>query len=114
MKKQDLIDEIQSQIEKQRITVIDELEEICKKDNLEPYDDILGPMGWNVCDRCGRLEDSEYGLFWFDYFDWTDSLEDRAIQLASEKEKVDYCATCWDCIKELKMKGKVLLKKEEK
>lgn len=100
--KQDIIDEIRSQIEHNRITNIEELDKICNEKGLDSYDDILGGMEWNCCDRCGNLWDTML-LFWSDY-DWDYGNEDLVKAIA--QEKVDYCALCEDCVKELIKKGK--------
>lgn len=109
--REDIIDDLQNRIWKLRITTLDDLElEIsCAEYEGEPideYEDVLSPMGWNTCDRCGRLEDSEVGLLWLDGFDWEeDNPKDQAIIKALEQEGIDYCAICWECVNKLAKKG---------
>jgi len=98
--RQDIIEDLQNRIWKQRITTLDDLKlEISRAE----YEDVLFPMGWNTCDRCGGLEDSEVGLFWLDGFDWEDgNPTDQKILNALNKEHADYCTICYECLKELK------------
>lgn len=109
--KQDIIEDLQNRIWKQRIATLDDLklEISCAEyegETIEEYEDVLFPMEWNTCDRCGRLEDSELGLFWLDGFDWEeDNPKDQAIIKALEQEGIDYCAICYECVNELAKKG---------
>lgn len=110
MKKQERIELLQDWVEKCHIIDRIELEKECDKYGLDEWDDVLEPMGWNCCDRCGRLGCSDYGDFlWVDNFEWEDdNPDDQATLRGIEKEKVDYCALCWNCVKELKNIGKEL------
>lgn len=105
--RQDIIEDLQNRIYKNRIANIDELEEAIKQTglDLDHYDDVLAPMGYNTCDRCGDLADTEVGLFWLDGFDWEDgNPTDRKILNALNKEQADYSAICYKCLNELKGK----------
>lgn len=104
----DAIKELQSQVQHNRIANIDELNVAIQNTGLDidAYEDVLGPMGYNTCDRCGDIEDSEVGLFWIDGVDWdVDNPNDQAILEGISQEEVDYCAICWDCLEELKELG---------
>ena len=104
--KQERIEELQNKVWKRRITEYGELKQECEKYGLDAFDDVLAPMGWNFCDRCEALEDSEVGLAWLDGFDFDENDEkDKAILDALKKEKIDYCAVCWDCFNELGKSG---------
>ena len=109
MTRQDIIEELQNRIWKRRITTIDDLKleiscaEYDGEEPIDEYEDVLFPMGWNTCDRCGELGDSELDLFWVDGFDWEeDNPEDQTMLQNMAKEKQDYCALCWECVKELR------------
>lgn len=113
--RRDIIDDLQNRIWKGRIQTLDQLKleiSCAEYDGDEPideYEDVLFPMGWNTCDRCGALGDSELDFCWVDSFDWQDDNEDdQAIlrAIGEEANQNDYCAICWGCIKELKEKGK--------
>lgn len=103
--RQDIIEDLQNRIYKNHITDINELEEAIKQTglDLDLYDDVLAPMGYNTCDRCGDLADTEVGLFWLDGFDWEDgNPTDQKILNALNKEQADYSAICYKCLNELK------------
>ena len=108
MNKQERIELLQDQVQHNRIT-IQELIAECKKHDLDMYEDVLHPIGYNTCDRCGDYGDSELSFCWIDGFDWEeDNKSDQAILKAIEAEGVDYCAICWDCVNKLKKKGEQL------
>lgn len=105
MTRKEKIELLQDQIEHGRISSA-ELGAECEKNDIDLHDEILAPMGWNTCDRCGEYGDSEQGFLWVDCFPWDEDNEgDKAIIKAIEIEGVDYCALCWDCVSELKKKG---------
>lgn len=108
--RQDVIDDLQNRIWKNRITYLEGLRnaiEASPYKDIEPYEEVLSPMGYNTCDRCGSIQASDFGLFWLDGFDWEDgNPTDQAILKALAEEKQDYCAICYDCLNELKMKGR--------
>lgn len=97
----EIIEEIQDRVQHNKIATIEELDLECKKHGLDSFDDVLGNMAWNCCDRCGDLWESDQ-LYWQDY-DWGYENEDLTRGIA--QEKVEYCALCDKCIKELKKKG---------
>lgn len=105
MTKQDKIEVLRDWVWKRNITKRDDLERVCKQYDLDWYDDILSGMEWNCCDRCGNLDDATYGFIWLDWYEWTESKEDKALQKGLEKEKYNYCALCDECIEELIKKG---------
>lgn len=106
MTRQEKIELLQDQVQHNRIGK-KEFYDKCKEWELDWYDDVLSPIGYNVCDRCEMYGDSELDLFWLDGFDWEeDNPKDQAILKALNEEKIDYCAICYDCLKELEEKGK--------
>ena len=105
MTREEKIGLLQDQVEHNRIDK-QELYDKCKEWNLEWFDDVLSPIGYNVCDRCGEYGDSELGFLWVDGFCWEDeNSRDTAILKAITEEGQDYCAVCWDCLDELAKKG---------
>lgn len=113
MTRQDVIEDLQSRIRKNRITTVDDLKleiSCAEYDGNEPIDefeDVILPMGYNTCEICGGIEDSELGLFWLDGFDWQEDNEfDKAVLKALSEEKVDYCAICYPCLHKLANKGR--------
>lgn len=105
MTREEKIELLQDQITHGRISSA-EIGAECEKNEILLHEEVLEPIGWNTCERCGECGDSELDFLWVDYFPWDeDSKEDQAIIKAIEIEGVDYCALCWDCVKELKEKG---------
>ena len=108
MTKQEYIERLQDMVSKNYITNIKDLNtqyvnEDGTTEPIEPYEDVLSPIGWNSCDRCGALHDSELGLMWIDHFPFEeDNEEDQHLLKALEQESEDYCALCWECVNELK------------
>lgn len=106
MTHEEIIEELQDAIQHNRIDDV-ELDRACCEHRLDLFDDLLSPIGYSLCDRCGDYGDSELDFFWLDGFDWDeDDPRDKAILKALNEEKQDYCALCWDCVKELEKKGK--------
>lgn len=106
MNKQERIELLQDQVQHNRIEM-DELEKECKQHDIDLFDDVIHPIGYNLCDRCGDYGDSELDLFWLDGFDWEDGNEkDQAILKALNKEHADYCAVCYKCLNELEEIGR--------
>ena len=106
MTRQEKIELLQDQVQHNRITA-KELGETCERDDIDLHDEVLFPIGYNTCDRCGGYGDSELDFLWVDGFDWEeDNPKDQAIIKALEYEGIDYCAICWECVKELEEKGK--------
>jgi len=104
MTREDKIEELQDKVSKNCITNIEELNKY--EPEIDVINEVLSPMGFNICDRCGKCGDSELDFLWVDSYDWWEEDEDdKAILKAIEIEGVDYCALCWDCIDELKKKG---------
>lgn len=103
MKREEMIEKIQDEVSKNYITTLEELKARCKETGLDWSEDILGGMGWNCCDRCGALGDSELDLCWIDCIDWNeDDPGDKKLLENIAKENADYCAICWHCMSELK------------
>lgn len=99
------IEHLQDEVYRGHINNIDQLLVECEKHKLEAYEDVLLPMEWNCCDRCGQLAPSDEFL-WLDFFSWDDdNPKDVAMQAALEKEQEDYCAICDGCATELIKKG---------
>lgn len=105
MNRQEKIEELQDQAQHYRISK-EELGKACEENDIDLHDEVLEPIGFNTCDRCGDYGDSELDFLWVDSYDWWEEDEDdKAILKAIEIEGVDYCALCWDCVDELKKKG---------
>ena len=105
MTREERIELLQDQVQHNRITM-DELEKTCEEHDIDLFDDVIHPIGYNLCDRCGEYGDSEQDLLWVDCFDWEeDNPKDQAIIKAMEQEGIDYCAICWDCVNKLAEKG---------
>ncbi len=103
--KQDIVELLQDQVLHNRITM-DELEKECKQHNIDLFDEVIHPIGYNLCDRCGNFGDSELDFLWVDCFNWQDdNPKDQAVIRAMEQEGIDYCALCWDCVNKLAEKG---------
>ena len=104
MTREDEIEELQDKVRKNYITNIEELNKY--EPEIDVFNEVLSPMGFNICERCGECGDSELDFLWVDYFPWDeDDKDDKSILKAIEIEGVDYCALCWDCVDELKKKG---------
>ena len=117
MTKQEKVEQLQGWIQHNVITTCDELNHAILEavydtdEEIDPYEDVILPLGMNTCDRCGDIYYSEE-LFWIDGFDWEDdNPDDVAIQRGIAKEEIDYCAICYSCLDQLKMKGKQCDKK---
>lgn len=96
---------LQDQITHGRITSA-EIGAECEKNDILLHEEVLEPIGWNTCDRCGECGDSELDFLWVDSFPWEEDYEeDQAIIRAMDNEGIDYCALCWDCVSKLKKEG---------
>lgn len=105
MTRQEKIDLLQSQAQHYRISK-EELGKECEENDIELHDEVLEPIGFNTCDRCGEYGWSEQDFLWVDSFEWDEDNEgDKAVIKAMQIEGIDYCALCWDCVNELKEKG---------
>ena len=101
-----VVEDLQDQLQHGR-TTIQEVIKTCEEHGIDLYEEVLEPIGFNTCDRCGEYGDTEEDFVWVDCFPWEEDNEnDQAILRAIGQEGVDYCALCWDCIEELKAKGK--------
>ena len=106
MNRQEKIEELQDKVQHYRISK-EELGKECEENDIDLHDEVLEPIGFNTCDRCGDYGDSEQDFLWVDSIEWDEEdKDDKAILKAIEIEGVDYCALCWDCINELREKGK--------
>lgn len=105
MTRQEIIKELQNDIQHNRIDEV-ELDRACEEHKLDLYEDLLDPIGYNTCDRCGDYGDKELDFLWVDSFDWDEeNPKDKAIIKALEYEGIDYCNICWECVNELIKKG---------
>ena len=105
MTRQDKIDLLQDQAQHYRISK-EELGKECEENDIELHEEVLEPIGFNTCDRCGEYGWSEQDFLWVDCFPWDEDNEgDKAIIKAMQNEGIDYCALCWDCVNKLKEKG---------
>lgn len=104
--RQEKIEVLQDWVSKNSILTADTLKDACATEqiyggeDIDWFDDILSPMEWNCCDRCGALYPSEM-LYWLDYCEPSEELIAGAVN-----EQTDYCAICEECAKELYNKGK--------
>ena len=104
MTREEKIELLQDKVSKNYITNIEELNKY--EPEIDVINEVLSPIEFNICDRCGKCGDGELDFLWVDYFPWDeDDKDDKAILKAIEIEGVDYCALCWDCVDELKKKG---------
>lgn len=99
MTRQEKIEELQDKVSKNYITNIDELMKY--EPEIDVINEVLSPMEWNICDKCGLLEPSEE-LCWVDYLD-PEYDQDLIDNIMAEDE--DYCAICYGCVEKLKKKG---------
>lgn len=100
MTRQKKIEELQDKVSKNYITNIDELIEYEPK--IDVFNDVLSPIGFNICDKCGSLEHSEY-LCWVDYLEEDyDSDLIRGIEKYDTEHNTELCAICYECVKELR------------
>ena len=114
MTHEEIIENMRNMVMKNRYTY-EELEQDCNKYNIEMFDDVLHPIGYNTCDRCDKIGDSELDFFWIDGFDWDENdPKDRAILKDIAREGQDYCAVCWDCVKALERRGEREIKMDYK
>lgn len=113
MTREETIENLQDYVKKNYIVDIEQLEREIKASGyeLEPIDDVLSPIEYNVCDRCGGLVPSCYGLNWVDYLN--ENAEDYEDVLKGiETEGEDICAFCDTCFNALARLGKEELEKE--
>lgn len=103
MTREDTIQMLQDQVYHGGITS-DELADICNEQAILLHEDVLEPIGYNTCDRCGEYGNSEQDFLWVDSFPW-DNDDDHAVLNGINIEGVDYCVLCWGCVNELKKKG---------
>lgn len=105
MTRQETIRELQNDIQHNRIDEV-ELDRACEEHKLDLYEDLLDPIGYNTCDRCGDYGDSELDFLWLDGYEWEDgNPKDEALLRGLEKEGQEYCEVCWECVRELIKKG---------
>lgn len=105
MTRQEKIDLLQDQAQHYRISK-EELGKECEENEILLHEEVLEPIGFNTCDRCGEYGWSEQDFLWVDSFPWDEDNEgDKAIIKAMQDEGIDYCALCWDCVNKLKEKG---------
>ena len=101
MTRQERINLLQDQVEHNRITT-KELGEACDEHEISLHEEVLSPIGYNTCDRCGSYGDSEQDFLWVDCFNWEDdNPKDQAVLKALKQEGIDYCALCWGCVDKL-------------
>ena len=105
MTRQEKIDLLQDQAQHYRISK-EELGKECEENDILLHEEVLEPIGFNTCDRCGEYGWSEQDFLWVDDFPWDeDNKADMAIIKEMQNEGIDYCALCWDCVNKLKEKG---------
>lgn len=106
-----IIKELQDQVLSQDIS-IEDLKKQCDELGLSLHEDVLSPIGYNVCDRCGEYGEATSDFLWVDTYNWNrENPKDRAILKGIESENVDYCAICQECVENLRAKGELWLDK---
>lgn len=109
MQKEEAKEDLQDKVSSNVIINLDDLKKECEKNGLDAFDDVLSPMEWNSCDRCGNLGCSDGDFLWVEGMD-VDNEDDWALWTVIGKEergtKSYYSALCWDCVKKLKKKIK--------
>ena len=108
MTRQEKIEELRSRVAHNKISNIDDLKleiscaEYDGEEVIEEIDDILMPLSFNICDKCGALYRSEE-LCWVEYLD-PEYDQDLIDNIMAEDE--DYCALCHECVKQLRKEKK--------
>ena len=104
--RKEFIEELQNQVQHNRITA-EKLGTECELRGIELHEEILAPIGYNTCDRCGEYGDSELDFLCVDSFEWDESDNgDHAVLNGIDIEGIDYCVLCWGCVNELRKKGR--------
>lgn len=104
MNRQEKIEELQSRVRHNSIGYFDDLnlEISCAEydgdEPIEAIDDVLMPIEFNICDKCGALYPSDE-LCWVDYLDPD---YDQDLIDAVEAYDQELCAICYECAKELR------------
>lgn len=107
MSRQQDIEDLQNRVRKGEFQNDGDLVAECIGIGAHIYDDILSPIGYNYCDRCGALHHSDVGLLWLDDFPWEDdNLDDQMVLVGLAEEDADYCVVCYDCLAELRERGR--------
>lgn len=107
MKREDYIEMLHDSIEHNKILTYEELKAECEPYRLDASE-VLSDMGWNSCDRCGILADTELDLVWLEYWSgWEE--EEQAVKAAMARENSEYTAICSKCFTTLKAKGTKLI-----
>ena len=105
-------EELRDKVSKNYITTYDELELACKEHGLEVYEDILSPMEWNSCDRCGKLGCSDGDFLWTEGFEWDleNEVERRVADYIADKWDFGeyWSALCWECIDDIKARVSIV------
>lgn len=101
IKRAELIDELKHQVRKNSFRDFKELERFCEAHEIFVWEDILHPIEWNCCEKCGSLWPSEE-LYWLDYMEEISPELERGLA----KEGMDYCCLCEDCVKALVEDGR--------
>lgn len=96
MTRQEKIEDLQDKVSKNYITNIEELNKY--EPEIDVINEVLSPMEWNICDKCGALYKSDE-LCWVDYLDPD---YDQDLIDAVEAYDQELCAICYECVKELR------------
>lgn len=107
MTRQEAVEQLQRMVEKQYVLTYDELVKATIEinyddiENIEPVEEVLSPIEYNICDRCGNLERSDE-MCWVDYMDLDDTNDKKVYEeLQKEEYKYEPCAICDMCYHEL-------------
>lgn len=101
MTRQEAIEHLQDQVEKQAILTYEELlkatieTDYDGNENIEPAYDILSPIEYTYCDKCGRLERIDE-ICIIDYLDYDDE-NDRKVyeQIKNNSDVFMICDMCY-------------------
>lgn len=102
VERHEIIENLQDQVQHNMLATEKELKKECKKCGLDMWEDILHPMEWNSCERCGSLWESDQ-LYW-QYCDWSEESEE--LQRGLKKDGGEYTTLCENCVRELCDMGK--------
>lgn len=107
MEKSSIKETLRGEVSNGNIQTLKELEVECEKYGLDVFEDVLSPMEWNSCDRCGKLGCSDGDFLWVEGMDITEEEDEKLLRVIGQEERGTnsyYSALCWECVAELKEK----------
>lgn len=105
MKNENIKETLRGEVSDGKIRTLKELELRCDEYGLDAFEDILNPMEWNSCDRCGKLGCSDGDFLWVEGMDTIDEEDEKLLKVIGEEERGTnsyYSALCWECVSKLK------------